>query len=98
MKTREELVAEIKKAHADFVNEHGIEPQFAIVEATWNEDCEGEIETIKLRDYDKENTENDPDDDYVTYYADGIEELCQIVTDDIADFKITHLYEFTNVI
>ena len=30
MKTREELVAEIKKAHADFVNEHGIEPQFAL--------------------------------------------------------------------
>lgn len=77
-----------------FIKEHGHEPKFASVTLRYDgEDEEGE-DRIKVSGFDRTNTENDPDDNGVVFYADGIEELCQINTDRIADFVITDIYEF----
>lgn len=78
-----------------FVKEHGHEPKFAHTVTKYGDE-EPAMDVIKVSGFDKEDTENDPDDNYVMFYADGINELCQINTDGIADFIITDFHGFSD--
>lgn len=84
-----------------FVKTNGSTPKFAHVVVEFDDDENGEdcpFDTfdalIKLRDFNPTDTENDPDDENVIYYANGIDELCQINTDRTADFAIVDILGF----
>ena len=88
---------QMRKEWDEFVKEHGHEPKFAHTVTKYDGD-EPAMDVIKVSGFDKDDTENDPDDNYVTFYADGIDELCQINTDNIADFVITDFHGFSDEI
>ena len=88
---------QMRKEWDEFVKEHGHEPKFAHTVTKYDGD-EPAMDVIKVSGFDKDDTENDPDDNYVMFYADGINELCQINTDGIADFIITDFNGFSDEI
>ena len=84
----------MRKLHKEFVSKNGCEPRFADVVVKFDGEDEEFSTIIKLKDYNPKDTENDPDDGNVIFYADGINELLQINTDRIADFVITDINGF----
>lgn len=72
------LNKKIRQLHKEYVKQNGNEPRFADVKVRWDGDDEDIDDIIKLKDFDPRNTENDPDDEHVIYFADGITELCQV--------------------
>lgn len=91
------IADQMRKEWDEFVNKHGHEPKFAHTVTKYSDE-EPAMDVIKVSGFDKEDTGNDPDDNYVTFYADGINELCQINTDGIADFVITDFHGFSDKI
>jgi hypothetical protein len=86
----------MRKLHEEFVEKNGSEPHFADVVVKFDGEDEEFSTLIKIKGYNPQDTENDPDDGNVIFYADGINELCQINTDRIADFIITDINEFSD--
>lgn len=79
-----------------FVKTNGSTPKFAhvVVEFDGEDEDNAFDGLIKLRDFNPTDTENDPDDENVIYYANGIDELCEINTDRTADFVILDILGF----
>ena len=93
----EETVTEkIKRLWNEFVNEHGHSPKFAIVVIKYDGEDEEATDLIKVSGFERGNTENDPDDDDVVFYADGLRELIGINEKGWADFRITDIHEFSD--
>lgn len=94
----DKVVNEMRELHDHFVKVKGSEPKFADVVIQFPDDdiyCPFET-LIKLKDFNPTDTENDPDDEDVIYYANGIDELCEINTDRTADFVITQIIGFSD--
>jgi hypothetical protein len=89
---------EMRKLYKEFVKKNGHDPKFAVVTVKFDGEDEEFTDNIKLNGFDPQNTTLDKDDNNVIFYANGIEELCQINKENIADFKITEIYEFTDTI
>lgn len=92
----DKVVERMRKLHKEYVDNNGNAPKFADVIVQFNgEGRDSAFESlIKLRDFNPTNTEYDPDDGHVIYYANGIDELCEINTDRTADFVITKIIGF----
>lgn len=88
------VVKRMRILHEEFKEKYGHEPIFANVKARFDGEDEEFADFIKLRDYDLDNTENDPYDGLVIYFAEGIDGLCGINTDRTADFVITQILGF----
>lgn len=84
------------KAYCEFKEKNGHSPKFAHVGIKYDDDDEVSTDWIKLRDFDENDTQNDPDDNNVVFYCRGIEELMKINLFPIADFKIVEFYEFSD--
>ena len=91
------LNKKMKQLHKEFVKLNGNEPRFADVAVRWDGDSEDDTIDclIKLKDFDPRNTENDPDDEHVIYFAEGITELCQ-VNEGGHGFTITDINGFSD--
>ena len=89
------LNKKMRQLHKEYVKQNGNEPRFADVKVRWDGDDEDIDDIIKLKDFDPRNTENDPDDEHVIYFADGITELCQVNEGDHG-FIITDINGFCN--
>lgn len=87
---------ELKNKYEEFVEKHGHAPKYAHVGIVFEDDDKEESAIIKLRDFPADTTWEDPDDEFMTYYANGLNELLQINDGFIADFEITDLYEFSD--
>lgn len=72
------LNKKMRQLHKEYVKQNGNEPRFANVKVRWDDDDEEIDDIIKLKDFDPRNTESDPDDEHVIYFANGITELCQV--------------------
>lgn len=92
----DKVVNEMREHYDHFVKTNGSTPKFAHVVVEF--DGEGEDKAfeslIKLKGFNPTDTENDPDDENVIYYANGIDELCEINTDRTADFVIIQFIGF----
>lgn len=88
----------MKEMHEDFVRKHGHNPTFAVVVLQWDGETEQFSDAIKLQNFNPDDTEHDPDDRNVVFYADGLEGLLEINSKGIADFRITDIYEFTDTL
>ena len=86
----------MRKLHREFVKENGCEPTYVDVVVNWQDWDEPSVETLKLKDFDIENTENDPDDEQITFYVNGIDELCDLANGNGEDFTITDVERFFN--
>lgn len=84
------------QAYLEFKEKYGHAPKFAHVGLMWDGDDEVSTDWIKLRDFDENDTSNDPDDNNVVFYCRGIQELMEINAYDIADFKVVEFYEFSD--
>ena len=82
------------KSYLEFKEKYGHEPKFAHVGIRWNGDKEIETEWIKLRDFNEDDTANDPDDKNVVFYCRGIKELLEINAYGMEDFRIVQFYKF----
>ena len=92
----EDVEYKMRTLHHKFKVEHGHNPKFASVVLKYNGEDKEFTDIIKMEDWEKGNTENDPDDDYVIYYVEGLEELIAINRDNLTEFKITDINEFTD--
>lgn len=92
----DKVVERMRKLHQQFIEDNGNAPKFAHVVVQFNgKGRDNAVESlIKLRDYPTDTTWEDPDDDYVIYYADGIDELCEINTELTTDFVIMKIIGF----
>ena len=91
------VTKKMRKLHREFVKEHGHEPKYVDVIVKWQDWDALCHETLKMRDFDPENTENDPDDSEITFYVNGIDGLCELATEKVEDFTITDVVEFSDM-
>ena len=94
----EKVEDKMRNLHHKFKVEHGHNPKFASVVLKFDGEDEQFTDTIKLEDWERDNTENDPDDNDVIFYAEGLEELIAINRDNLTEFKITDINEFMDSI
>lgn len=85
----------IRQLHKEFVDNHGFEPTYADVIVKWHGSDALCHETFKMKDFDPENTENDPDDNGITFYVNGINDLCKLAEEKTEDFTIVDVEEFS---
>lgn len=88
------LSKKIKQLHKEFIKENGCEPTFAQVVVRWEGEDDECDEVIKIRDFDAGDTENDPDDEYVVYFAEGVEGLSNLKCENTG-FEITKIKGFS---
>lgn len=91
-----DVLEQAKQLHADFVAAHGHTPKYVdvvVIWQGWEPLCH---ETLKIKDFDIENTENDPDDEEITFYVEGIDGLCDLIQDHVEDFEIVEVCEFSD--
>ena len=86
----------MRNAWKEFLHQNGCEPKFAMVAIQFDGEDETVPDVIKVSGFDREDTMNDEDGNSVVFFADGINELCQINDASIADFRIVDFYEFTD--
>ena len=89
-----DVTEKARKLHEEFVKEHGHNPTYVEVAVEWKDWYTVCDETIKLENFDKENTENDPDDREITFYVEGIKGLCKLIEEDVEDFSIKGIRRF----
>lgn len=89
-----DVVERMRTKHTEFVEQNKHNPKFAHVIAKYDDSEEKFNAYIKLHDFIPCHTDGDPDDEYVLFYSEGINGLCDINTDHNADFSIIDIIEF----
>ena len=90
---KREVEEVIRILYNDFVKKNGHNPMFAIVRYKYLDDGSEYDDLIKLTV--PENPDEDPDDDYVLFYVDGLDGLLEI-NKGCEDFIITDIQGFTD--
>ena len=90
----DDINAKMRKMHDEFVGENGRMPTFAYVRIKNTDTGVTFNDFIKLQFFEPCNTDNDIDDNNVYFYAEGINGLCNINTEQKDEFTIEDIYGF----
>jgi len=91
-----QTLKETQSRFSDFVIKNLKAPKYARVFVQYKGETDQQEDIIAL--YTNENNEQDPNDDKIMFYCNGIEELIPLIVDSKEDFVVLYVVEFLDEI